>query len=314
MGNSVRLNETSNHSVVDSGVSLLDLEESVVTPLVVPGVSAQPVWSTVLNSPSNDLDGMSSKGSSSGVLVDSRLVGQEVLVDGEGSLDGSVSEDLLLDLFNSSDRVRALSEVLVVVVGVAVSRNTLSLAGWGWVLWQIWAWGEGSVDVVVAWWEGVWLAVSRLVVEVSGDQSVVDPISPGGRGVSSVASLSAEESAAGEQVLGGDLDLAGLVGGNAESVAHGLSSSESPAGSAVRLVSNFLDGLALWPLGSGVEVLWEVSVDGLFLFLWELDPFWLLEGSQKSLDIIHGLSNEVLVNSSGPGGLWQGVDVLNDWG
>lgn len=217
---------------------------------------------------------MSSEGSSGGVLVDSGLVGQEVLIDGERSFDGSVGEDFLLDLLDSSDRVRALSEVLVVGVGVVVSSNTGSLAGWGWVLGQIWAWGKGSVDVVVAWWESVWLAVSRLVVEVSGDQSVVDPISPGGRRISSVASLSAEESAAREQVLGGDLDLVGLVGGDAISVTHGFSSSESPAGSAVGLISDFLDGIAFWPLGSGIEVLWQVGVDGLILFFWQLDPFW----------------------------------------
>lgn len=254
---------------------MLDLEESVVTPLVVPGVSAQPVWSTVFNSPSDDLDGMSSEGSSGGVLVDSRLVGQEILIDGEGSLDGSVGEDLLLDLFNSSNRVRALSEVLVIVIGGVISSNTTSLAGWGWVLWQIWAGGEGSIDVVVAWWESVWLAVSRLVVEVSSDQSVVDPISPGGRRISSVASLSAEESAAGEQVLGGDLGLEGSVGGDAVSVAHGLSSSESPAGSAVRLISNLGDRLAAWPLSSRIKVFWEVGIDGLILFFWQLNPFWL---------------------------------------
>ncbi len=48
---------------------------------------------------------VSSKGASSSVMVDTRLVGGEVLVDGEGSRDGSVLHDITLDVLNTREGV-----------------------------------------------------------------------------------------------------------------------------------------------------------------------------------------------------------------
>ena len=98
---------------VDAAVSLLDLEGSLVAPGVVPGVDGEPVVSAVLGSPTDELDSVATEGGASCVLVDTGLVGWEVLVDGEGSGDGSVGVDVLLDVVDSSDSVGRGGLVLV---------------------------------------------------------------------------------------------------------------------------------------------------------------------------------------------------------
>ena len=77
-------------------------EESILSPFRSPRVLGNPVFSSVFNSPSDNLDGMSSESISVGLLIDSILVVHEVLVDHESSLDGSVLEDFGLDLSRAS--------------------------------------------------------------------------------------------------------------------------------------------------------------------------------------------------------------------
>merc|ERR1712127_116147 len=123
--------ETGVDLVVDATVSLLDLEGSLVTPGVVPGVDGEPVVLTGLGSPADKLNGVTSESGASGVLVDTGLVGWEVLVDSEGGGDGTVVEDVLLDLVDTSDSVGRGSVVLV--TGVVNRRVGLAggLALWG---------------------------------------------------------------------------------------------------------------------------------------------------------------------------------------
>ena len=127
---------------VDAAVSLLDLEGSLVTPGVVPGVDGEPVVGVVLSSPADELDGVSTESGAGGVLVDSRLVGWEVLVDGEGGGDGSVGEDVLLDLVNTSDSVGGSGVVLV----AGVVEGGVGLAG----LLALWV----NLGDIVARWHG----------------------------------------------------------------------------------------------------------------------------------------------------------------
>ena len=64
-----------------------DLEGTLVTPSVVPRVNTKPVVLTVLSAPTDHLDGVTSKPRASLLRVNSRLVGQEVLVDVKDSGD-----------------------------------------------------------------------------------------------------------------------------------------------------------------------------------------------------------------------------------
>ena len=79
-------------------VSSSNSEESLISPVLVPAVGNEPVRGSAFDSPSDDLDGVSSEGGSGSVVIDSTLVGGEVTVDGEGSLNWSVGHDFGLDL------------------------------------------------------------------------------------------------------------------------------------------------------------------------------------------------------------------------
>ena len=108
------------HLSVDTASTLLDLEGTTITPGLVPGVDAKPVFEAgiFIGSPTDDLDGVTTEGSNSGIWldVDTRLVGEEVLIDGEGSSDSTVSLDILLDVANSTETIAGAGRVLVISV------------------------------------------------------------------------------------------------------------------------------------------------------------------------------------------------------
>ena len=105
------------HLVVDAAGTHLDFEGALVAPGVVPRIDAEPVVLTVLGAPANGLDGVAAEGVASLVLVHTRLVGEEVLVDGEGAGDRSVLLDICLDLSDSREPVARQREMLVTAVG-----------------------------------------------------------------------------------------------------------------------------------------------------------------------------------------------------
>lgn len=79
--------------------------------------------------------------------------------------------------------------------------------------------------------------------------------------------------------------MEGLVGSDTDSVGHGFNGSESPAGSTVGLISDFEEGFAFGPFGSGVEFFGEVFKGDNVL---NRCSFFLggLSGSEKGCDII----------------------------
>lgn len=122
------LGKTSVALSVNSTVTLENLEGSLVAPGVVPGVNGKPVVFAIFGSPSDELDGVTSKFGSGGVLIDSALVGQEVFVDGESSGDSSVGVDVLLDLVNLAGNSESVGGGGVVLVS-SVVNGRVSLAG-----------------------------------------------------------------------------------------------------------------------------------------------------------------------------------------
>jgi len=87
--------------VFNAAVTLLDLEESLHSPASSPRVSAEPVGGSVLSTETEDLDGVTTSNTSGDVVIDTRAVGEEVFVDGEGTFNGTVLVDLRLDLINT---------------------------------------------------------------------------------------------------------------------------------------------------------------------------------------------------------------------
>lgn len=102
--------------VVDAAVAHEDLERALVTPILVPGVDTEPVVLTILDTPADNLDGMTTESITSHVLVHSRRISLEVLINSESSRDRAVGHDLHLNVVNSCDSVGRSSFNLVVAV------------------------------------------------------------------------------------------------------------------------------------------------------------------------------------------------------
>ena len=110
------------HLSVDTAVTHEDLEGTIVTPGVVPGVDAKPVvFARIgISTPTDGLDGVTTESASSCVLVDTRLVGEEIFIDGESGSDSTVLSDIGLDVLNSTEAIAGSSGVLLTRVGKAV--------------------------------------------------------------------------------------------------------------------------------------------------------------------------------------------------
>lgn len=177
--------------------------------------------------------------------------------------------------------VSGLARVLALVSWVHV--------GWAWLVVR-------SVDVMLAWRVWVRLASGLLLVRSSSHVSLLDVVAPGLDWVSSVASVSADRSAARVDVVGGDRDLSLSVGGDADAVGDGLGGRDGPAGSTGGLVTDLRDRRAFWPLGAGVERVWDGGVVnfrvGLLknsVLVWDLDHLGshqlLLDGVRVGAEI-----------------------------
>ena len=108
------------HLTVDVAIAHLDLESALVAPGVVPGVDAEPVVLAVLDTPTDGLNGVTTKGRAGSVLVDTGLVGQEVFVDGEGGGDSTVLVNISLDVVDATEAIAAAGGVLVIAVGAGI--------------------------------------------------------------------------------------------------------------------------------------------------------------------------------------------------
>ena len=175
------------HLTVDVTVTHLDLESAIVTPGVVPGVDTEPVVHTVLSAPTDSLDGVTTKSRASLVLVDTGLVGQEVLIDGEGGSDSTVLLDVSLDSIDATDAVAAVSKVLVGLVSAILVINTGVVAS-GLNLFNVIArWQGFAGDVMSALLHRVVVAsAGGPVVASSNDTGPLEP-SPWGANLATIA-------------------------------------------------------------------------------------------------------------------------------
>eukprot|EP00756_Hemistasia_phaeocysticola_P041694 Hpha_TRINITY_DN16930_c1_g3::TRINITY_DN16930_c1_g3_i1::g.53588::m.53588 len=83
-----------------------DLEETAVTPLLVPGVLHKPVLGAGVHTPADDLNGVAAQGRPAGVAVHTALVGREVSVHGERSGHRPLRQDAVHDVGLPRKRVR----------------------------------------------------------------------------------------------------------------------------------------------------------------------------------------------------------------
>lgn len=190
---SFKLGDTGDNLSFDSAlvVSSSDLEEALVSPALIPAVGNQPVRSAAFNTPANNLDSVSSQSRSSSVVINSALVGQEVVVDGEGSLNWTMGHDFSLDLCDlGGDTVDGIGNpsVLVVSSGVAINASGLALrSGLGSSARSVLA----AVDVMVARREAVRHAVPGVIVKITSDDTNLFPVVHSAGRIPSVAAVTA---------------------------------------------------------------------------------------------------------------------------
>merc|ERR1719153_1971995 len=93
---------TSNNSTFNSTMitSPEDLEGSSITPVIVPGVSNQPVRSSSLHTPAQESDSMPTKRLARHMLINPRLVVGEVFIHSESRLSWTIGHQLHLDLLD----------------------------------------------------------------------------------------------------------------------------------------------------------------------------------------------------------------------
>ena len=203
------LGKTSNNLSFNTAfvVSSSDFEESFISPSLVPAVSNQPVRSTWFNSPTNNFNSMTSQSWASSVAVNSTLVGQEIVVDGEGSFNGSVSHDFSLDFSNLRwNTVDWRSVEFIFRESFGISTDAVSVA------FRSRLTGSArsvfpSTDVVITWGKVVRRAPSGSFVKPSSNNTGIFPIVEGTWGISSVTSVTTAQSAAGKNVFSWDSGL-----------------------------------------------------------------------------------------------------------
>lgn len=224
---------TGNTARVDTTATDEDSEVTCLTPVRTPRVGDGPVFFTVFFTPSDDLNGVTTEETTGSVSVDSTLVGHEIFVNLEGTLDRTVGHKLSLhgvDAHVPSGR-EGLGEV-VLLGGTILASAQLT--------------ASRDVNTVT---RDVRLAIK------SGDTTVLKR-SPGEGKHTTVATH--VSSGATDEVLGGKDEVELSLGSNAESVGEGFGSTESPARSTVGLVEDVV--LAFRPLFVGGEALWEFGV------------------------------------------------------
>lgn len=236
---SINIGLTDNTARIDTTVTNEDSEVTCLTPVRSPRVGNQPVFFIVFFAPSDDLNGVTTKDTTGSVSVDTTLVGHEIFVDLESTLNRTVLHKF--SLHGVDAHVPSSGEGLgeVFLSGRTISTGALSTA---------------SRDVNT-------ITRDVRVTFKSGDTSVLKT-SPGESKHTTVATH--VSNGATDKVLRGEDNIDLSFGGNAHSVSKSFSSTESPARSAVELVEDVV--LALWPLFVGGEVLGKnvvgvVSVD-----------------------------------------------------
>lgn len=75
-----------------------DLEETLISPSLIPRVGAQPVLNSILDTPTKDLDGVTTQLVSGNVLVNTTLVVKEIFIYGESTLNWTVGGNFGHDL------------------------------------------------------------------------------------------------------------------------------------------------------------------------------------------------------------------------
>jgi len=297
------LSETAPHGVLDAALvaATEDTEVTLLTPVLVPGVSNEPVLGAVVNTIAEDADGVTTLIRARDVLVDTAGVGEEILVDGEGTLARTVGGDLSHHISLTTDGVDLLG--LTLVRGEVDGRiiNASLLAGRSGLDLTL-AWVGAARDVVIA-------ARKRVLDALLSDDTSALPVVVSARGITTIARTSAR---AAVHILSRKNDILTML--DALTIRHGLDGTESPAGTAIALITDHAHGLAVGPVGAGIEFFRSSSTSllrvGAKRRVLGIIPGKLLISTKKSLDLLVSEVSSGALKRGSPEVL-DAVDVLD---
>jgi len=234
-----------------------ELESTLFAPAVVPAVHAKPVLDAVFNAVTDDSNGVTTEEVSSGMSVDTSLVEEEVLIDHDGSFNGTIFNEILHQILLTGNFIDRGGLDLILVISLGIRSVLTFLLALGSVEVILAAVFIGTSRVMVARRESIGLAPLSILVKTTGDDTECLPLEPSGVEESSVASHTADNATL-KKIFSGNSALILLAGVNTDTVRHGSGSSESPAGTARALIANFANRLTVGPLLSGVKSFREI--------------------------------------------------------
>ncbi len=97
------------HLAVNSTFSKCDSKGSIVTPSLIPRIVHDPMILT----PTYNLYGMSTESFTTGMSVNTTLVSHKIFINCKSSSNGSIGQNVLLDLINACQAIRGASVLLV---------------------------------------------------------------------------------------------------------------------------------------------------------------------------------------------------------
>jgi len=269
--------------------------------VLVPGVGNEPVLDAVLDTVAEDADGVTTLIGTRDVLVDTAGVGHEILIDREGTLARTVGGDLSHHIGLTTDGVDlgSLSLVALEVDARIVDASLLaSRSGDDLTLAGILA----ARDVVVA-------AGKRVLDALLGDNTSALPVVESARGITTIARASAR---AAVHILSGKDDILAVL--DALTIRHRLNSTESPAGTAIALITDHAHGLTVGPLGTRIELLRGIGASSLGVSakrgVLRIVPGELLIGTKEGLDLLMRKESSGALKRGSPEVL-DAVDVLD---
>lgn len=115
---------TSRHLALNATLvrATANLESAVVAPLLIPRIGNEPVVLAILSSPAKHLDGMATELIVAGLVVNTTLVGGEIVVHSECCRCTAILHNVSLDCRHTTERVRVSGVDLIRIVASGVAR------------------------------------------------------------------------------------------------------------------------------------------------------------------------------------------------
>jgi len=267
----------------------------------VPRVSNEPVLGAIVNTIAKNTDSMTTLSTARNVTIDTAGIGQEIFIDGESTLARTVAGDLSHHISLTTDGVdlRGLTLVLIEFDARIIDASGLASRS-----------GDDLASArMVAVRKVVIAARKRVLHALLSDNTSALPVVVSARRITTIARTSTR---AAVHIFSREDDILTML--DALTIRHSFNSTESPAGTAIALITDHAHGLALRPLLTSIEFLRSIGASNLRVGakrrILRINPSKLLISTKKSLNLFMRKRSGGAVKRSSPG-ILDAVDVID---